>query len=84
MLPAVAKTTDGPHLACMGHRTGALTMGNDGHDVTPAYVFGRGGYRAFDLGSGRVVSWSPDNPGSWAAATARLTRAQATALMEAG
>jgi hypothetical protein len=83
MIPAVAKAKGGgPHFACLGHRTGALRMGDTkDHDVTTAYVFGRGGGKAYDIGSRRVVSWSVDSPGSWDAVTGTLTEAEIIAVM---
>lgn len=87
MLAAVCKTknpngTAGPHLAQFAFRGPVYRMGDtDAHDVTPAEVFGRGGSKAFDIGTGRVVSWSVDSPGSWAAVKPTLTEAQARARM---
>lgn len=79
MIPVVVKTTDGgaqfaafggPGSPCYHIPT----------QISEAYVFGRGNGRALDLGSGRVVSWSPDSPGSWAAVKAVLSKAQVFAI----
>lgn len=69
----IAKTTDGPHLASRGIRTGAMHVS----DVVPLeYVFADG--QAFDLGSRRVVTLN-----SWPAVAATLSKAQALAVMGA-
>jgi hypothetical protein len=83
MIPAVAKTTNGPYLAQFGFRGPILTMGSvaAGHQVDTAEVFGRGDGRAFDVVSGTVVSWSPTSPGSWAALKPSVTVERARQLM---
>lgn len=82
MIPAIAKTIDGAHLAQFAFRGPILTVGETAaHDITQAEVFGRGGGRAYDIVNRKVVSWSTDNPGSWAAVEATKTQTEVRALM---